>query len=63
MCHMNELEVIEKGTMGGLRNLKEVHITNNNKLRNIDTAAFTYVDVENEVWPPIEKVNINHITN
>lgn len=53
---MNDLEYIEKGSMSGLKNLKELYLSNNIKLKMIDAETWPMLYVETKVWPPIEKV-------
>lgn len=58
LCNMPELEIIDKGSLSGLMNLKELYVFNNMKLRSIHTDALASKDEKNEIWPPITKVTI-----
>lgn len=53
---MAELEEIGNGSLSGLENLNELYLTNNVKLRSIHEDALSRLDVENQRWPPINKV-------
>lgn len=56
ICDMPLLERIGSMSLGKLEGLKELHICNNIKLKQLHESALVREDEENWVWPVLEKV-------
>lgn len=56
------MQYIGKNALNGLTQLKELHISNNVNLKEIDGYALTRREdgAENEIWPPISKLDIRN---
>ncbi|KAI5640071.1 leucine rich repeat domain-containing protein [Phthorimaea operculella] len=58
MCNMESLKRVGLGALGGLQNLKKLHMSSNPALSEIDPKALARADDtgENYVWPPIKEL-------
>lgn len=56
---MNKLEIIGEHSLGGLRNLTELYITDSN-VYHIDSNALNWMEVNTYIWPPVRKVCIKN---
>lgn len=62
LSNIPQLQYIGPGSLNGLQQLKELHISDNINLKEIDGAALTRREegAENEIWPPISKVDLHN---
>ncbi|XP_050299695.1 toll-like receptor 9 isoform X2 [Anthonomus grandis grandis] len=62
MCHLTNVERIEKEALGGLPNLEELYISDNIKLNYIDGFSLALIDKENDgtIRPFIKKLHLRN---